>query len=62
MELKITMDDLLKDMKEYTDIMEYLNFFYKFVQEVYDIDPNEDFGINQAYEEKFNKPTPKVPC
>lgn len=60
MELKIGMKVLLKGMEEYTDLMEYLNFAFEYVQEVYEIDINEDFGLNYFYTKKFGKEPPKV--
>lgn len=60
MKLEITMAELLKDMKEYTDMMQYLSFAYEYMIETYDIDPNDDFGLNHSYTEKFGKEPPKV--
>lgn len=60
MKLELTMAELLKDMKEYTDLMQYLAFFREYCIDVYDVDPNDDFGLNHAYTEKFGKEPPEV--
>lgn len=60
MKLEITFAELLKDMKEYTDLMQYLAFFRQYVIETYDIDPDDDFGLNFSYTEKFGKEPPAL--
>lgn len=57
MELKIEMKDLLKDMKEYTDMVDYLVFVYGMIEEV---QPDVIAAINTRYEEQ-GKAVPKIP-
>jgi hypothetical protein len=60
MKLEITFAELLKDMKEYTDLMQYLAFFYEYCIETYDVDPSDDFGLNYEFTKKFGKEPPEV--
>jgi hypothetical protein len=60
MKLEITMAELLKDMKEYTDWVQYLAFFRQYCIETYDVDPDDDFGLNYEYTKKFGKQPPEV--
>lgn len=58
MGIRIEVKDLLEDMQKYIDLMEYLNFAFEYVQHVYEVDVNCDFGLNYAYQEKFGKKVP----
>lgn len=58
MHLQIEMQDLLKDMKEYTDLMEYLAFVFEHLNE--HLPYYKENSVDRAYREKFNKEPPEV--
>lgn len=59
MHIQIEMQDLLKDLKEYTDLMEYLHFCYEYSNK-YHMDHFGRYCRDEAYREKFNKEPPEV--
>ena len=62
MDLQINFDasQAIKEIDGLENTINYLKFFYDSVMsdERYDIDLNEDFGINSLFEEKFGKAVP----
>lgn len=42
----------------YLDQLQYLAFFAECCREVYDIDPEENFGLNQAWRDLTGKEVP----